>query len=150
MSKAFAVIAVTILLLAGALAVGYAAEEGGERYETTNESWTADPGNTTTLDYSNIENASYTRTVDVRDDNGSQLVVDVDYTWNQSNGTITALQNGSLADGDTAYIDYTYRIPTTQQTAMVGLWARFYELGAPLIFVLMLGVMLGAVIKLAQ
>ena len=160
MSKIVPVVAVGVLLLAGALAVGYAGGEAGQRYAVDNETWTADPGNTTTLDESNVANASYDSSVAVYDGNcggdGSldggdgeckQLRPGEDYVWNTENGTVRATENGSLDDGEEAIIRYAYGVPTAQQQALIGFFATGYEFAAPLVLILMVGVGLGSLLR---
>lgn len=150
MSKAFAVIAVTILLLTGALSIAYAGGEAGHQYDVDNESWTADPGNTTNLSDSRVPNAVYDANVTVRDENHTRMQAGEDYEWNTENGTVTALENGSLSDGEQAYIWYSYGVPNTQQLELMTMFWRLYELGGPFIYLLMVGVILGSILKFVE
>jgi len=153
MSKIFAVVAVALLFLSGTLAVAYAEEEAGVNYPVENEMFVADPGNATELEYSYISNATYTERVTVRRTEGgdnTRLVPGEDYEWDDENGTITILQGGRLADGEQASIDYSYRVATDTQENLAAMYAGFFEIGGPLVFVLMVGVALAAVIKLGS
>jgi len=158
MSKIVPVVAVGVLLLAGALAVGYAGGEAGQRFSVENETWTADPGNTTELNQSFVANASYDSSVTVHDSNCGggidggdsscqQLRPGEDYVWNTENGTVRATENGSLDDGEEAEIDYAYGVPTDQQQALIGFFATGYQFAAPLVMILMVGVGLGALLR---
>ena len=160
MSKIVPVVAVAVLLLAGALAVGYAGGEAGQRYSVDNESWTADPGNETNLSQSYVANASYESTVTVRDSdcsggglesggdgNCEQLRPGEDYRWDNQNGTVKALENGSLDDGEQATIDYAYGVPNDQQQRLIGVFATGYQAMAPLVVIVMVGVALGSLLR---
>ena len=159
MSKIVPVVAVGVLLLAGAFAVGYAGGEAGQRYSIDDESWTADPGNETNLSQSYVPNASYDSTVVVNDsdcsdaleggDDGNceQLRPGEDYRWNNENGTVKALENGSLDEGEQATIDYAYGVPNDQQQALITFFATGYEILAPLVMILMVGVALGSLLR---
>jgi len=158
MSKSFAVVAVAVLLLAGIYALGYAGGEAGDRYAVDNESWTADPGNETNLSYSYVPNASYDSTVTVRDSNCGdgvtsgdtnceQLRPGEDYVWNNENGTIRAVENGSINESEESTISYGYGVPNDQQQRVTTIFASLYRIGGPLVFLLMTGVALGAILK---
>jgi len=158
MSKIVPVVAVAVLLLAGALAVGYAGGEAGQRYTVENETWTADPGNETNLSQSYVANASYDSTVTVRDSNCGdgvtngdtnceQLRPGEDYRWNNENGTIKALENGSINESEESTISYGYGVPTDQQQRLIGVFATGYEFLAPLVMILMVGVALGSLLR---
>ena len=160
MSKIVPVVAVGVLLLAGAFAVGYAGGEAGQRYSLDDESWTANPGNETNLSQSYVANASYESTVVVNDSdcsdgglegggdgNCEQLRPGEDYVWNNENGTIRATENGSMDEGEQATIDYAYGVPNDQQQALIGVFATGYEILAPLVMILMVGVALGSLLR---
>jgi hypothetical protein len=158
MSKVVPVVAVGVLLLAGALAVGYAGGEAGERYGVDNESWTADPGNETNLSQSYVANASYDSSVTVRDSNCGQGVTSndtnceqlrpgEDYRWNNENGTVKALENGSINESEESTITYGYGVPNDQQQALIAVFATGYEFLAPLVVILMVGVALGSLLR---
>lgn len=147
MSKIVPVVAVGVLLLAGTLAVSYAGGEAGQQYSVENESWTADPGNTTELNQSFVANASYESSVTVEDSGGDRLRPGEDYVWATENGTVRATENGSLSDGEQATIDYRYGVPTAQQQALIAFFATGYQFAAPLVMVLMVGVGLGALLR---
>jgi hypothetical protein len=158
MSKIVPVVAVAVLLLAGALAVGYAGGEAGQRYSVDNETWRGDPGNETNLSQSYVANASYGSTVTVRDSNCGdgvtngdtnceQLRPGEDYVWNNENGTIKATENGSINDSEESTISYRYGVPTDQQQRLVGVFATGYQALAPLVVILMVGVALGALLR---
>jgi len=159
MSKIVPVVAVAVLLLAGALAVGYAGGEAGQRYSVDNETWTADPGNETNLSQSYVPNASYGSTVTVKDtncgggdfgggdENCEQLRPGEDYVWNNENGTIKAVENGSINDSEQSTISYGYGVPTDQQQRLIGVFATGYEVLAPLVVILMVGVALGSLLR---
>jgi len=158
MSKIVPVVAVAVLLLAGALAVGYAGGEAGQRYSVENETWTADPGNETNLSYSYAPNASYDSTVTVTDSNCGenalsgdtnceQLLAGEDYVWNNENGTIKATENGSINDSEESTISYGYGVPTDQQQRLIGVFATGYQALAPLVVILMVGVALGSLLR---
>jgi hypothetical protein len=158
MSKIVPVIGVGVLLLAGALAVGYAGGEAGERYTVDNESWTADPGNETNLSQSYVPNASYDSSVTVNDtncgggldggdSNCEQLRPGEDYRWNNENGTVKALENGSINESEESTITYGYGVPNDQQQALIAVFATGYEFLAPLVVILMVGVALGSLLR---
>jgi hypothetical protein len=157
MSKIVPVVTVGVLLLAGALAVGYAGGEAGQQYTVENESWKGTPGEWTQLNESNVPNATYESSVSVRDSNGTRMRPGQDYAWNTTNGTVKVVDDGRLDNndggllsddtGENATITYGYGVPTEQQQALVSLFATSYQFAAPLVMILMVGVGLGALLR---
>lgn len=122
-SRAFAFVAVIILLLAGVNALhagwGEAVEESGDLQTVTNESWTVDQGNVTKLNDSNRFDAVYESDVTVYNASDVEISADGNFTWFQSNGSIRAATGSTfLADGSTAKITYEYHNETDDQTAV--------------------------------
>lgn len=116
MAKAiFAALALVILAIAGVQLFQAGLATAGDKQEISDESFTPTAGSLTTLDRSDLDNAYYSDTVNVQDENGSQSFNGTDYIWFQDNGTIKPLTGGNL-DGDaSATIDYSYRKTTAEQ-----------------------------------
>lgn len=131
-----AVLVVAIGLLAGVGVVHQSLSNTGAQ-ETYTE--TFDPGTNqthVTLNESNRDSVYYTSTVDVTDENNSLMRPGIDYTWHETNGTLTVLDDGDL-DGDTnATIDYSLRIPSEQQRNYASMLGDFMNAAyaIPLVF----------------
>lgn len=143
-----AIIAIMSIVVVGAIAVWglqAAAANAGTDHDITDESWTPDAGNVTTLNHSNLEHTYYDETVTVHDSNGNLMDVGQDYVWYESNGTIKTVAGGDL-DGETsATIDYGYQTTTSDDRALIKVVGIFPQvLGAlvPLFGVAMLLIIL--------
>lgn len=73
----------------------------------TNESVTADPGNTTTVDAPSYA-LRYQDNETITNSTGTQLQEGTDYEWNTSTGEITWFNTDSVSDGEQMTVDYTY------------------------------------------
>lgn len=135
MTRAVVAIAAVILLAsAGVYGFEAALATAGEDITIENETWGPDAGNVTELNRSNEEGAFYEESVTVRDENGTLSKAGEDYEWIDSNGTVKALEGGTL-DGDTeAGITYSYEQTTEEQRQLAGVLAwlpRLIGLAAP-------------------
>lgn len=116
MSKAvIAVFGLIILAVMGVYVTEAALEDAGEDVVVTNETWTPDAGNVTTLDDSNRDGAFYSHTVTVYDENGTEMENGTDYQWFVDNGTVKALTGGGLDGDSSATITYEYQQTTAEQ-----------------------------------
>lgn len=110
-----AVLVVAIGLLAGVGVVHQSLSNTGADQAYTE---TFDPGTNethVTLNESNRDSVYYTSSVDVTDENNSLMRPGIDYTWHETNGTLTVLDGGDLDGDSTATVDYSLRIPNEQQ-----------------------------------
>lgn len=140
-----AIVAIMGIVLVGAVSIfGFQAAlaDAGQSEVVINESWTPDPGNVTTLEYSNRAGAYYDNETQVYDSTSTEVERGVDYTWNDDNGTVTALEGGTLDGATNATITYEYQQPTEQQQGLANLltlFTRFVPVLVPLFgFVLLL------------
>lgn len=133
---AIAALVVAIGLLAGAGVVHYATANSGDEY-TYSE--TFDPGNNqtqVTFNESNRDGVYYASTVNVTDENGTVMRPGVDYEWHVSNGTLTVLDGGSLDGDQSGQIEYSLRVPSSQQksyASLLGGWINA-TYAIPLVF----------------
>ncbi len=132
---------IAIGLLAGVGVAQYMLADSGSEQALT-ESF--DPGTNETLvvlNESNRDGVYYSSSVDVTDENGSLMLSGSDYTWNQSNGTLTVLDGGRLEGDANATVEYSIRVPSEQQrnyASMIGqLVNANYALPLVLVVVLM-------------
>jgi hypothetical protein len=139
-----ALIAIGILAMGGLAGMQAGLENAGTDNVVTNETWTPDAGNVTTLEESNRSGAYYGDNVTVYDENGTQMDLGEDYEWYVGNGTVKALVGGDL-DGDSeATITYSYQQTTKEQrdlTAMAGQVPRafgYFVLFVPLLLLIKL------------
>lgn len=116
-----AFVAIAILSMAGVSAYQAGLADAGEDYVVTNETWTPDAGNVTTLEESNRSGVYYSENVTVYDENGSVMDAGTDYRWFTDNGTVTALAGGGLDGDSTAKISYAYQVTTKSQRDLAGL-----------------------------
>lgn len=113
-----AIIAVFGLIIIAAMAFSglqVGLDDAGDDVDVQNESWTPDPGNFTTLDHSNLDNANYDDAVTVKDNNGDVVDPNVDYVWNDTEGTVKAVVGGALDGAPSATISYGYEQSTADQ-----------------------------------
>lgn len=135
-----AALLVAVSLLAGAGVIHYSVSNTGDQTTYTE---TFDPGTNqthVTLNESNRDGVYYSSTVDVTDENGSVMRPGIDYKWHQSNGTLTVLNGGEL-DGDTeGAVEYSLRVPSSQQQSSASLLASWVNISyaIPLVFVVAL------------
>lgn len=117
---------IALAILASTAIAGYQAalETAGDDTTITNETWTPDPGNVTTLDDSTQTGAYYTDAVDVYNDTGTPVDPDTDYTWFPGNGTIKTTAGGALDGEPSATITYSYQQTTASQREFTGLLSQ--------------------------
>lgn len=149
MARIIAIVTLALLLLVGSLAVSASLENGGQLTTIENESWTADPGNTTDLNRSNLDGVYYAEQAEVTQ-NGEPLTAGIDYEWDDSNGTITALDGGTLSGGDTATVTYEYRTPSEEQENLATLFATGFDIGSGLLLALVAGLVITALAVLGR
>lgn len=118
---------IVLLILAAGATAGYSAvlEDSEIEYNITNESWTPDAGNITTLNNSNLEAADYESTVTVRNQTDALMTEPSDYTWFENNGTILTNTTGSLAGDTTANISYNYTQPPENQVRLASAYSNY-------------------------
>jgi hypothetical protein len=123
-----AVVVVAAALLIGVGVLQASLSNTGTHYEYTED---FDPGTNqthVTLNESSQNGVYYDASVNVTGENASVMRPGLDYTWHESNGTLTVLDNGNL-DGDaTATITYGLRIPSEQQKTTIGNLGQIVDL----------------------
>lgn len=117
-------LALVILSIGGVYATQAALENAGEDHFVTNETWTPDAGNVTTLEESNRNGAYYDTNVTVYDENGTEMDSGTDYKWYTGNGTVKALVGGGLDGDSSATISYGFQQTTAEQRALAGTLAK--------------------------
>jgi hypothetical protein len=125
MSRAVvSLILLALVAMVGVYGLQAALADAGEDHTITNETWTPDAGNWTTLEESNLTGAYYADDVTVRDENDTVMDdAGADYEWNATDGRVKAVAGGEL-DGDAnASITYEYQQTTEEQRGLAGLVA---------------------------
>lgn len=134
-------VALAVIATVGVAGLQAGLESAGEDTVISNESWTPDAGNVTTLEESSRAGAYYSHNVTVYDETGAEMDYGTDYIWYSDNGTVKALVGGGL-DGDaSAKITYGYQQTTAEQRNMAGMLGhipQFAGLALPLGAVLLL------------
>jgi hypothetical protein len=143
------VVAVALLLVTGLAAVDAAVTSAGDETTVTNETWTPDAGNVSTLSASNQDLTQYApdrpREIQVFDENGSPVASPGDYVWNQDNGTIKAVTGGEL-DGDaSANISYSYSEITQYQAQTGSTIGEAFAAGPAMLLLLVFAIIIGAI-----
>jgi hypothetical protein len=123
------VVAVVILVLLGAFgALSFQAslESGGQTQVVTNETFTPDASNITTLSESDRDDVVYARdrAVTVRDSNGTEMQPGSDYEWRRSNGSLRTVAGGDLDGEPSANITYSYAFIDDDQRLFASLLSR--------------------------
>jgi len=127
----FGVVAVAVILGIGVVALGPAFIGGSDRVSASES---------VTVDYSGATNVSeeglrYDDEVRVSDSNGTALREDVDYDWDQRNGTISFVNTSATTAGESVTVAYEYREAGQRQQTVA---AVVNALGLPLVLLLFL------------
>lgn len=135
-----AALLVGVSLLAGTGIIHYSVSNTGDQ---ATYSETFDPGTNQThitLNESNRDGVYYSSTVDVTDENDSVMRPGIDYRWHQSNGTLTVLDGGGLDGDNEGTVEYSLRVPSSQQKSSATLLASWVNVSyaIPLVFVVAL------------
>lgn len=152
--KAVAVVVVALVLFGGATAMDTAHQANGREYNHSGEEFDPSPaGRWVPLDHSDIDNASYYEpdrvTVTWK---GDEMVRGEDWQWNRTNGSVQAVPGGQLDQtsfSQLPQIDYGYHVPREAQTDILLLFTAGWDALPVLLFVLMVGVVLAALARLA-
>lgn len=123
-----ALVAVSVLLLAGAAVASTSYETVGEERTAVNESFTPDT-NYTELEFSRLDGTFYTDSITVYDENGTEMVAGVDYDWNSTDGTIAATVDGDLVNDTSANATYTMYRPTDRQQTIESAVSALFSAG---------------------
>lgn len=126
----FGVVAVAVILGIGVVALGPAFVSGADRVSASEP---------VTVDYSSSTNVSeeglrYDDEVSVTS-NGTALREDVDYDWDQRNGTISFTNTSATTAGESVTVSYEYRQAGQRQQTVA---AVVNALGLPLVLLLFL------------
>lgn len=133
-------LAILLFVGVGALGTQYDASvtDTGDETTVSNETFTVTNGATIELAESNRD-VIYNNTVTVRNVSAADdPVVDPsgNYTWHESNGTITINATSTFNDGDTAAIDYTFWVPRDSQNYVRAIGLEPFRAGDDLMVVL--------------
>jgi len=131
----FAFFGIAILAMAAIAGLQAGLEDAGEDRVVTNETWTPDPGNVTTLEESNREGAYYAERVNVYNATGVEVDAGTDYEWYPGNGTVKAISGGKLDGESEATITYEWQQTTQEQrqmAAMLGHIPQMMGMAVPL------------------
>lgn len=115
MKRALGLIVIVLLAAGAVYAFSVTLEASGTDHTIENETWTPDAGSETDLDNSYRTGAYYDEEVTVRDENGTLASDGDDYTWDDVNGTVTALQGGILENDSSATITYAFSQTSQEQ-----------------------------------
>jgi len=121
MRAVIALLAIGIIAMGALVGVNAALGDNERTTSVTEESWTPDPGNVTTLNKSNIDAATYNESVEVYDSNMNPVKAGDDYVWFEENGTVQAVEGGTLDGEPEAFITYSYTSPPVEQLRMANL-----------------------------
>jgi len=135
-----ALIFVALVMVGGALAVNYSAEETAPEFDV-NESTTTDGINSTaSFSNSSIVNAYYSDTATVTNaSSGTILTNETDYRWYNSNGTIKILSQN--AANTTVYAEYVFQDPTQEQRTVTRGLAFLTNAGSFIPLILLIGLL---------
>lgn len=150
MSRLIALIAVALLVLAGASAIDSTLVQSGDQSSIENETWTPDAGNITILGESQRDGAYYNQTVAVYDENDTEMTANEDYRWFSSNGTVKAIQGGDLDGDSSATITYGYSQTTSEQRGFSDTFASGFDVAGLLVFVLGIALVLAFISVLGE
>jgi ABC-type glycerol-3-phosphate transport system substrate-binding protein len=146
MRALIALVAVALLVAAGAVAVDASVEEGSKEVTVNAESFTPNTTTYVELNESNRDKANYfkKRNIVVRDGNGDR-VDRTDFQWNSTNGTIKAVPGGALDGATNAEIDYGYYPITPLSENLGGTYGYVLNASTVLVMVLAVAIVLGSV-----
>jgi hypothetical protein len=138
-----ALVLVAILLLGGGAIGQVALEESGTHYDFNESFNTSTAGDVVAFKESNLNDVYYDDTVNVNDENGTDMIAQQDYEWDSENGTLEVLA-GELENDTNATIGYGYRQPTQTQQEFSGHVATIYQSGIWIPLLLFLALLLAA------
>lgn len=135
-----------IVFMGGAAAIDAGLSGAGPDNDIEEEEFEPVDGETIALDFSNIDDATYSPTVTVYDNQDEVFPENGNYTWHDNNGTITVFEDSDLAAENNAFIDYTVTEPLDEASDMVELYALLGDNVQPaLLIVVAFAVVLAAV-----
>lgn len=129
---AIALVAITVILVAGFYSIEAAFAGTATAEDVTNESHFPDnastgfqAGENFSVNESSVQN--YSETVTVYDENDTLQSEGTDYAWNESetNGSVTVLAGGGLINDSNATVSYTYYTHSSQERAAFAFWNSF-------------------------
>ena len=124
MRAVLAVLCIGLFLMVAVMGFNSALADNQQRHDIENESFTPDPGNVTELENSNLDAADYDDTVTVRNESNTTMTEGTDYEWHESNGTLTTLEGGDLANDSTGYVTYGYNRPPPDQVMLANVFSQ--------------------------
>lgn len=137
-------VVVAMVVIGGAAMAQVALEDTGE-FQGFSETFNVSNTDTlVVLNQSYKEGVYYSDTVNVTNETGSHMIEGQDYEWHQDNGTLLVTSDSLV--NNTATVDYSYRVPTEQQTQMASYLATLFgnAYALPFIFILLLVIIAGA------
>lgn len=138
-------IAVALLVLAGATAIDASLADSGAQTEITGEEFDASTAGVKSLNQSNVAGVRYDSVVTVKNQSGVTMVDGQDYEWNETDGTVEVLSGGNLVGDNPATIDYVFTNPSDTQENVGGVFASGFEVLGLLLMLLAVGAVLAAV-----
>lgn len=146
LNRIIALVAIVVILMAGVGAISsqyQSAVRGATDATTQNESITPTNGDTITLAESNRD-VVYNDSVTVSQ-NGTVYEPSGNYTWNDANGTIAISSSSGLDGNTTAYVDYGFHQPSSNQRLARDVSMLPAQYSGGLVEVLSAAMILGAV-----
>jgi uncharacterized protein YaiE (UPF0345 family) len=152
MERLIGLIAVVMLVAAGATAVDDATRRSSPQVTVDNESFDAVGGSVVELNNSNRDAVYFEDAVDVYtfDSQGNKeiddgVLADGNYTWNTNNGTLTVVDNSYLDNQTNTSVTYNYSRPDKTQRGIAQIIGNGLDVAQLLILVLGAGLVLASV-----
>jgi len=153
MERLIGLIAVVLLVAAGATAVDDATRRSSPTVTVNNETFDAAGGTVVKLNNSNRQAVYYEDSVDVysydingnNNENEDGVVAEGNYTWNTNNGTLAVVNNSYLDNQTNTSITYNYSRPDKTQRGMAAIIGDGLDVAQLLILVLAAGLVLASV-----
>lgn len=117
-------VAIAVAIAAILLSPTITAVQDNTGEQTINESVTADVGNWTQLEGYQIVEDSET----IEGENGTEYSAGDDYEMTHKNGSIKALDGGTISDGETLNATYDYEATSGMTTTVIGYGPLFLGL----------------------
>lgn len=145
---AFAVVAVFLVLAGGVVSAQLAmsARGSGEETQISGETWSPSEGQTTNLSRSHEDNVVYSEQSEVVvTQNDTTKAASGNWSWDETNGTVKAVNGTGLNTSDDAQIAYSVYQPSETQTLLVSLGTMPVRIGGELLILLAFAIVVLAV-----
>jgi hypothetical protein len=140
MRRLIALVAIALLLVAGAQATDHAVRETGDLSTVDNETFSPTGGSVTQLADSERD-VSYNLTADVYV-NDNEIEDDGNYSWVATNGTVRTVNNSYLDNQTDANISYGYTTNPEQQQDIATTLGFAFGFGRWLVLLLGVGIVI--------